>query len=451
MTKLMTLLVILSVSAFATTAPNNFPHSSGQQNDQYTFVDFQTANYSITYDMKNEKVSAITKIVFKQSEAGNPLFDLVPEASEVKLDGEVVKSKSVQSPDKVTKYRAALKNLSAGTHTLEVKNEIDRNIRFERGGVQSAFWISDLTDRGYIEQYVPSNLEFDQYKMTIDLKFINATKIQTVYTNAKVTKKASHHYLLDFPEYFTASSVYFHTATEGRFEEEKYNYTSINGKVFPVTVYSKGSIWGSGNVPRAVKASKSVLKELEAKLGAWAHKSLVIYVAGQGGMEHSGATITSMRALGHELIHSYFARGVMPIDGNSGWMDEAIASWRDDGYQARSTPGFSGSEMAGHSEYQRTTDRKAYGAGSKFMAYLNYNLKNLGGLETFLSQMYKKYIHRSINTETFRTELETFTGLNFEADFNKYIYGEGKLDNSKEVKSNPYHPQLSEKQLLELL
>jgi hypothetical protein len=451
MTKLMTLLVILSASAFATTAPNNFPQSSGQTAAQYTFVDFQTANYSIKYDVKNEKVSVTTKIVFKQSEAGIPLFDLVPQASEIKLDGEIVKSKTVQSPDKVTTYKAALKTLTAGTHTLEVKNEIDKNVKFEKEGVQSAFWMSDLNDRRYLEQYVPSNIEFDQYKMTIELSFINTSAKQTIYTNGKIVKQSNNIYIIEFPEYFTTSSMFFHTATEGRFEEEKYDYTSISGRVFPVTVYSKSSLWGGGNVPKAVKGSKKVLNELEAKLGAWSHENLVIYIAGQGGMEHSGATITSLSALGHEITHSYFARGVMPIDGNSGWMDEAIASWRDDGYKSNSKPNFNSTKMAAHSEYQRTTDRKAYTQGANFMAYLNYNLKNLGGLEVFLSNMYKKYTHKSINTELFKTELETFSGLNFEGDFNQYIYGEGKIDTSKEIRSNPFHPQLSEKQLLELL
>ncbi len=449
MKNLMTLLVIISASAFATKAPTNFPQTSSS--DQFTFVDFQTADYSLKYDVKNEKVSAFSKIIFKQSEAGVPLFDLVPKASEIKIDGEVVKSKTVQSPDGATSYIAALKSLEAGTHTLEVKNQIEENVRFEKGGVQSAFWMSDLNDRKYLEQYVPSNIEFDQYKMTIQLSFINSSAKQKIYTNGKVIQLSNNNYSIEFPEYFTASSMFFHTATEGRFEEEKYTHKSISGKDIPVTVYSKSSFWGGGNVPKAVKGSKSVLKELESKLGAWSHENLVIYVAGMGGMEHSGATITSLSALGHEITHSYFARGVMPIDGNSGWMDEAIASWRDDGYQSRSKPNFSSTNMAGHSQYQRTTDRKAYTQGANFMGYLNHNLKNLGGLETFLSKMYKKYTHKNINTEIFRSELETFSGLNFEGDFNQYIYGDGKIDQTKESSINPYHPELTKKQLLELL
>jgi hypothetical protein len=448
-----TLLVILSTQAFASNAPANFPSSQ----DQHSFVDFDKAHYSIKYDVANQKASVYTTITFTQKEAGLALFDLIPDTIEAKLDGENVTTKVVSSPDNVTKYRAINKSSTAGVHTLEIKNEFTSNLKFEENGVQSAFWMSDLSDRKYLEQYIPSNIEFDQYKMTMDVTFANTTTKQTIYTNGNLTLTStstnSASYRIEFPEYFTASSMFFHTATEGRFTENRFDYTSVNGKVFPVTIYSGKSLWsdGTANVRRATEGSKKVLAELEKKLGAWSHENLVVYVAGSGGMEHSGATITSMNALGHEITHSYFARGVMPIDGNAGWMDEAIASWRDAGYKEANKPNFSSTSMAAHSEYRRTTDRKAYTQGANFMAYLNYNLKNQGGLIKFLSMMHTKYTHKNIDTELFRSELETHSGLNFEADFNKYIYGQGKADNSKAVKDNPFHPKLSKQELLDLL
>jgi hypothetical protein len=449
MKSLITLLVIMSAQAFATNAPTNFPSSQ----DQHSFVDFEKVHYSIKYDVANKKASVFTTITFTQKEAGLALFDLIPNTIEAKLDGETVTTKIVSSPDNATKYRAVLKKSVAGVHTLEIKNNITTNLRFEENGVQSAFWMSDLSDRSYLEQYVPTNIEFDQYKMTMDIAFANTSAKQTIYTNGTVTKKSETSYSIDFPEYFTASSMFFHTATQGRFVENRFNYTSVNGNIIPVTIYSGKSMWsdGSANVRRATAESKKVLAELEQKLGAWSHKNLVVYVAGSGGMEHSGATITSMRALGHEIIHSYFARGVMPIDGNAGWMDEAIASWRDGGYKETSKPSFSSTSMAAHSQYRRTTDRKAYTQGANFMAYLNHNLKNQGGLIKFLSMMHTKYTHKNIDTELFRAELESHSGLNFEADFNQYIYGQGKADNSKKFKANPYHPKLTKQELLDLL
>lgn len=435
-------LVGLSTSLFASNSPNNFP--SG--NAHAVFVDFIKADYSIKYDMNNGKAFAYSKIEFTQSELGTPIFDLIETASEIRINGDITSEKKISSPDKTTKYKTITKVLSKGNHVIEFKNEITENIRFEKGGVQSAFWMSDLSDRTYLEQYLPTNIEYDQYQMTLNLNFVNGNKEQVVYTNGSVTKMSKTEYKIEYPKYFTASSMFFHTATKDRFPEVKYDFKSISGKIIPVTIYSKSS-W---NLNSAKKGSEKVLKELESKFGAWSHPSLIVYVAGQGGMEHCGATITSMSALGHEITHSYFARGVMPIDGNSGWMDEAIASWRDKGYKETSKPDFNGTSMAAHSQYKRTTDRKAYTQGANFMAYLNHSLTNVGGLRAFLELMYGKYVHTSIHTETFRSELEKFSGLNFEKDFNQYIYGQEEMTKSADV-PNPFHPKLTRKQLQDLL
>lgn len=432
----------MTLNAFASNAPANFPNGSNNA----VFVDFINAEYSIKFDISNEKAIAYTKITFKQESLGTPIFDLIKSPTSVLIDGEVTSSKLISSPDRKTDYRTIEKVIAKGTHTLEIRNEIEENIQFRDGGVQSAFWMSDLSDRKYLEQYLPTNIEFDHYKMDMQISFTGGSTDQKIYTNGALTKINSYEYKISFPKYFTASSMFFHTVTDGRVKETSYTFNSISGKKIPVTIYSKSS-W---NLSSAKRKSESVLNELESKFGAWSHPSLVIYIAGQGGMEHCGATITSMSALGHEITHSYFARGVMPIDGNSGWMDEAIASWRDDGYQSTSRPNFSSTSMAAHSQYQRTTDRKAYTQGANFMAYLNHSISNLGGLEKFLSGVYKKYVHTSINTETFRKELESFSGLNFGKDFDQYIYGQEKLEKSVHIE-NPNHPKLTKEQLLNLL
>lgn len=436
--------IVLCFSSIVFAANNPDHINSGSQ--KAVFVDFQKALYNIHFDIKNKKVIAKSVIVFHQETEGTPIFDLVDSAIEVRINGQVTKAKKISSPDKVTQYRTITTSLPAGVHTLEITNEIQENLRFEKGGVQSGFWMSDLSDRTYLEQYLPTNIEYDHYAMKFMVEFSGNNKKQKIYTNGKVNELKTNKFEIIFPEYFTASSIYFHTATEGRFSEVKTTYKSINGKKVHVLIYSKNS-WSLNS---AKEKTLKVLAELEGKLGAWSHPSFVGYIAGQGGMEYCGATITSMRALGHEITHSFFARGVMPINGNSGWMDEAIASWRDSGYKSAKKPNFNSTAMANHSQYRRTTDRKAYTQGANFMAYLNYNLANLGGLEKFLEKMYNKYVHTSINTETFKKELEVFSGLNFEADFNQYIYGQEKAQKEAPIE-NPFHPKLSKQDLLNLL
>jgi hypothetical protein len=227
-----------------------------------------------------------------------------------------------------------------------------------------------------------------------------------------------------------------------------FTYTSINGREFPVTVYSP---WASRT--RKFKAETiRVMKELEADYGPWAHPSFVAYgtMPGLGGMEHSGATVTSFNALDHEMLHSYFAKGVMPANGNSGWIDEAIASWRDNGYKRLTTPGFSGSNIGAQSIYKRNTDDRSYKLGSAFMAYLDYRLQDMGGLKAFLRGYFAAYKHTVINTEHFKNNLEFWSGINFEEDFNRYILN-NNIVQPKSGDVNHFHPTITKKALRSIL
>lgn len=445
---LLSLVLASTANANITHAPNSFKLKQGQK---AVFVDFKRVDSSIVFDLNNEKTTATTTIEFESFETGRPIFDLVPNIDHAIINSESVSVDSIQDPDRVTEYKVLNKTVEPGVHTLIIKNKISKNIKYSSNYVSSGFWMSDLSDRTYIERYIPSNIEFDQYQLNleVEVKGGNKTAQHEIYTNAKQSSTGNKFYLT-FPNYFTASSFYFHMTKKDRLPSERFEFTSITGRVFPVVIYSKSSWSLSGKKAKTIK----ILKELESKLGPWSHPDLTIYIAGQGGMEYSGATITSSSALGHELTHSYFARGVMPVDGNSGWMDEAIASWRDSGYKQVKKPGFSSTSMSAHSQYKRSTDRKAYKQGANFMEYLNYELRSIGGLITFLKDMHKKYTHTSITTKVFKKELEIFAGRDFTKEFNQYIFGKElskKAHPKLERNENPYHPKLTEKQLRDLL
>src|SRR5690606_31939202 len=109
-------------------------------------------------------------------------------------------------------------------------------------------------------------------------------------------------------------------------------FQSLDGRSLPVTVYMK-KIWSYFSAPSVyLDRAIEVLTELESDYGAFPHSGMLIYAspAFQGGMEYAGATITNFKALAHEITHSYFGRGLMPANGNAAWIDEALASWRDD-------------------------------------------------------------------------------------------------------------------------
>jgi hypothetical protein len=444
---LLTILATSNVYANLLKAPESFKTQYGNS----IFVDFKTVETNIDYQVNTKNTVATTTIKFVTDKAGLPLFDLIPKANSATLNGVTVEIKEVKSPNDITSYKMVNKEIQPGTHYLEIKNNLSENINYGSNGVRAAFWMSDLNDRKYIERYIPTNLEFDQYQLTLSINIAGTKKVMPheVFTNGKLTTQNKNQFMIHFPKYFTASSFYFHVMPLDSFKKVRFDFKSVNGKNIPVVIYARSS-WG---LNKSKKITLDTLKELEQKLGPWSHPSFTAYIAGQGGMEHSGATMSSNWALGHEITHSYFARGVMPIDGNSGWMDEAIASWRDDGYKSTKAPNFNSTSMSSHSEYTRSTDRKAYTQGANFMAFLNYELKGFGGLIIFLKHMYTKYTHKNINTHIFKKELEIFTGRDFTVEFNQYIFGLSNVNDSHKssTKENPHHPQLTKQELYNLL
>ncbi len=451
MKKLILFSLILSGAAHANLhlSPPDFMTSQGRA----VFVDFKTAEYDITYDLDLERASVKTKIVFEARSAGNPIFDLVPTPYSVKLDGKKVKHHMISFPGGVSKLRQVAGAVVPGTHTLEIENELTSNVMFDTDfrTVSSAFWIRDLKDRLFMEQYIPSNFEFDQYKMTYNVKILGVRKAeQDIYTNGAITQTSPVSWKIEFPEWYTVSCPYFHMTPRKSMKRLDFTYPSISGRQIPITVYSPWRSRTKKFKPEAIR----VMQELEADYGPWAHPSFVAYgtMVGTGGMEHAGATATSFGALDHEMLHSYFAKGVVPANGNSGWMDEAIASWRDKGYPRNPTVGFEGSNIGGQSIYKRNTDNRSYALGSAFMAYLDFRLQDMGGLKAFLRGYFQTYKHQVVTTEHFKNNLEFFSGFNLDEEFSTYIWGVNSSDTEELLtEENPHHRPLSKAQLKSLL
>ncbi len=430
------------------------PKSFDVTNGKAVFVDFQTADYVITYNASTSSANVVATIKFNAPEAGLPIFDSVTAPSSVKLDGETVNSLEVKTPSKETTLRVINKLISVGEHTAIISVPLTTLIEFRDGGVKSAFWTSDLSERNFLERYMPANLEFDQVKMTFNIMFEGFTSKQKIYTNGVVQelrKGSKSSYKISYPSHFNASSIFFHTVPEGLTSELRFSLKSIDGREIPSVVYFGKSILGGFTSLETLKNKASeVFHELEGDYGAWPHEQLIIYNAGQGGMEYCGATMTSLSALGHELFHSYFARGVMPANGNSGWLDEALASWRDDGYQTLSTLSGS-SKMSNHPYYTRTTDMAAYSFGERFMGYLDGKLKSKGGLKPFMRHMVDNRKFSPLFVEEFIQEMNQFYGVSLDKDFKKYTYGTENFSNLKSNHGSAVHKKLSLKELQKLL
>lgn len=439
--------VLLASLAYAgsndlTHRPKSFYTSEGKA----VFVDFEEALYEITYDVANKEAYATAKISFYAPESGRPIFDSVTEPTSVALDGKTVSATETKTPEKETTLRVVNQEVTIGQHSLTITLPLKSLVDFTSGGVKSAFWTSDLSERQFLERYLPANFEYDQVKMTFDIRFVGNKSTQKIYTNGVMSEKGNT-VRIQYPKYYTASSIFFHTVPEGTTEEQRFSLKSIDGREIPSVVYVGKTMWSSpAQLDKLKTLTTEVFQELERDYGAWPHPSIVVYNAGSGGMEYCGATMTSVSALGHEMFHSYFARGVMPANGNSGWLDEALASWRDEGY--RSISALTGSSrMSAHPYYTRTTDRAAYSFGERFMSFMDKKLEAQGGLKPFLRHMVEKRTFVPIFVEEFIREMSAFYGVDVTPEFTQYTYGKRNNFSAEKTKSHHMHQKMSVEEL----
>jgi hypothetical protein len=385
------------------------------------FVDFKEATYEIVFDSLEKTAKSTAIIQFESNEEGMPIFDLVENPISVSIDGKKVGQKLIESPDGDTAFRIIEETILPGIHSLRIESSINREVDFEFDSVSSAFWFSDFKDRSFLEAYLPTNLEFDQYKMIFAIDF-KSFKNQKIYSNGKVSKQTDSKFIVEFPATYTSSSVYFHTDKVGKNIELPFDFHTTNKSVIPIMLYSLNS---ESDLKATKEKITEILVKLEKKFGPIPHPALTILDSGKRemAMEYSGALTFDPWTLQHELTHSYFARGgLMPANGNAGWIDEAISYWNDKDSPTLKDLGDLKSNLAGHSQYRRFTDHKAPLDGQKFMSFLHYKFQNKGGLVPFLNQLIKTEAWKPMTTNEFKDKMSTFYAEDLTDLFNKHLY-----------------------------
>ncbi len=401
--------------------------------------DIHNSQVAIRIDVVNKTAIATARVQFSVLREGLPMLDLIPNPTRVVFDGRQLsldKFGTILLPGAPSDglIRVLREKLVPGnTHTLEVSYPLGNSVGYENEGAQLGFFMTDLSsERGYMQRYAIANFEYDQHPVSVDIEVLGAKKEHQMFTNGVIQNKnfirgkrlggtIDLRWRIQFPPYFTASSHYMHL-TNRSFVAQTKTYSNT-AKTFPVTIYSSSSEYVEAGFQKAWQA----FENLEKTFGPYGHPNMTIYVTpGGGGMEYSGATMTSLSALAHELCHSWYARGVMPGNGAAGWIDEATASWHDSGFQRRSSAP-SGAEMAWRNPYVRQTARAAYSTGASFLGHLDFLFADIGGLRPMLAKLFSIKNHNVISTPEFQNFLERESGKNLQTLFDQVVYNKSGL------------------------
>lgn len=411
----------------------NAPPSFAFKNGMAVFIDIEKSSSILTLDGQTRSAVAKTVLTFRQETVGYPIFDLLENPTLAKIDGRAVDTEVIASPNNVTHYRTLSVALEAGSHVLEIEHPYERRISFERGGASISFVFADSVDRGYLEQNFPANLEFDSYPFDLTIEAANlAVSLEShdLFTNGSVNVLNPSAVKISFPSFYNSASFFLQMAPKGVFRSKTVRYRSTDGRELPVTVFKKSIEF---DLDVFLEKTLATLDELEADYGPFPHDKVLVYAAYNAGyskldgMEYAGAVISNFSALDHELFHSYHARSVMPANGDSGWMDEAIAMWRDDRYPLlHELPELPPNvpRIGKYSPYSRRVNGYAYTNGPKLLSYFAARAADRGlSFKTFLRKYFERRKFTIVTSTTFRNDLIEFIGPEIAPVFDDWVFG----------------------------
>lgn len=429
-------------------------------NQTYAPMDILSQELSIEFDAQTHRTSGKALIHFRATEnSAFPYFQLLAPISESQLNSVAVIMSPVTDPDGLNQsYQSVNRSLQKDEEALlEISYEIPADqLTYINGGVRFLTDMTDLYDAEFFEHWGPANFEEDEFEMSLKLKVLNSSIPHHLYTNGSVEELSPTEWKIQFPSYFTSSSFYIHL-TERVMFENKFVYKGIE-KDIPVTVYSATSTL----VTSATNLLPQLFHEFETDFGAYPHQSFVAYMhTGGGGMEYSGATITGLPALDHELFHSWFARSVKPAEGRSGWIDEAFASWRDYSYfQAPSLLQRTPTRLSAFSPYRKSTPENCYRDGRQLIAELDRYFSEYGGMKPLMKVLFQRYKNRVITNEEFWEFLNSYTEMNVDSFFLRYTLQQSgnqqsqsdfEADSTEDSLNDSKHPmELSPEEILNL-
>jgi hypothetical protein len=426
------LLTLPAVIAFTSCGKNSSENRNQEhwatsrifQENGTTFSPADLQNMELRWDFEPNSGLARGEVHIRLKATANGITYFLSEADpeEVTLDGETVEIESRLDPDRLNLLRTVRNSLEEGReYSLRFTYRISPSrLTLSPQGVSLLTSMGDVRSGNFLEAYAPAGFEGDSFALSLGISLHGDHLDQhSLFANGEVTKLDDKRWQIEFPEYFGASSFYLHL-THRPLTVRTTVYQGRQGAI-PILVYSQDAALASA----AIQELPTLFSELEETYGPYAHASFLAYItAGRGGMEHAGATVTSLGALAHEVTHSWFARGVMPSDGRSGWIDEAVASWRDYGYRrAEALHRRAPTNLGRFSPFQRFTPGNCYVDGRALLSELDLMLADRGGLRPLLRDFYSLWKRRAIRTADFQDFLETRGKLDVKALFRNYVYG----------------------------
>lgn len=405
-------------------------------------IDIQRITASLVFDGATQSGQGDATLEFIMGpQNGNPIFDLRQTITAAWLDGAPLPPGKLNHHDfgggPHANLRVVEAVLAAGSaHTLRVTYNVALPQASMAGSYLPAitwssgprltfnFGFTDLGAGRYLEAWVPANLIFDQFELTLTLQVLNTAVAHTVITNGTVTPAGVNHWSIAFPSRFTA----FSPLLELRPGDEVTSMTGtvtlpVSGKVVTIEAWKLAS--SPLDLGTHLNNLKGWLAANENSTGPYFHGNRFVAFLYKGGMEYDGGTTSSTGALQHETFHSWWARGLKPASQPDAWFDEAWTVYKDQGASGAFPFNFSDPpvELCPRNPWSRITAPGAYNDGNRFWEGVAA-LVGVGKINELMSKFYQERWPRPATTAALEEFLVCQTGNPQLVDaFHRFVYG----------------------------
>jgi hypothetical protein len=397
---------------------------------------------SVVLDARNRRGHVDAHMHYRVGpRSGCPLFDLRQSIDHAWLDGRPIATARLRPRDvgegpSATVRVVDLPQSAGSTHMLRLGYRLAQP-HSDLGGayppvlsgrghgrLRWSFGMGDLFDGRHLEMWFPSNLPFDQFPFELALTVAGAAANHTLVSNGAVTARGPHSWLIRFPAWFSSGSPMLELRPTDELDHAQAEV--ILGRSGRRVVIDAWKPRGRPeNLAREAALIGQMLDANEAMFGPFpAQRYTCFFHGAQGGMEYAGGTTTSSGALAHEVLHSWFARGVMPASDADGWWDEAFTTFATSGAPVMpldfDRPPI---RLCSRRPFQRHTHAEAYVEGSRLFS----GIAEMTGRTSLMRSMRALFEARGrtcLSTAELEQHLVVGTGAVGIVDaFHRFVYG----------------------------
>jgi len=311
-------------------------------------------------------------------------------------------------------------------HWLEISYRLQLPELYPRFSTE----VNDIEGRGNEEIFPTINTPHELARHRLTFRVHSSRAFRCVGSGRVVkTGTAPQEWFLDTEREIASYTLMFVLVPEEDTVFQERNIAGVDVRIL--------AFIGGASVSEAFDRLTPWLAELAVHLGPFPMPQgiSIFLVSSGGGMEYFGGTITSLRAMEHEVFHMYFGCSTVMATYRDTWLDEAINIW----YEYSMDPAFPPMDgdyrsniVSGRSQVAVGFDRRAYDEGSRMMEAVARELGGRAAMIAFLNYIYQLKQFTPFTTWEFLGFLEDYSGVDMRDQFNNWLFLGGESYGSTE-------------------